>query len=90
MTNGEAVNWIINISADIGKVEHKDLWHYEQALSEIRDMLESTQSRKGKWTGVDGLYGCGIYICDQCGKFAMMKSDYCPNCGCRMEEGDSE
>ena len=43
MTNGEAVNWIINISADIGKVEHRDLWHYEQALSEIRDMLETVQ-----------------------------------------------
>lgn len=43
MTNGEAINWIINISADIGKAEHRDLWHYEQALSEIRDMLESAQ-----------------------------------------------
>ena len=43
MTNGEAVNWIINISADIGKAEHRDLWHYEQALSEIREMLESAQ-----------------------------------------------
>ena len=43
MTNGEAVNWIINISADIGKAEHHDLWHYEQALSEIREMLESAQ-----------------------------------------------
>ena len=43
MTNGEAVNWLINISADIGKAEHRDLWHYEQALSDIRDMLESAQ-----------------------------------------------
>lgn len=43
MTNSEAVNWIINISADIGKAEHRDLWHYEQALSEIREMLESAQ-----------------------------------------------
>ena len=43
MTNSEAVNWIINISADVGKAEHRDLWHYEQALSEIREMLESAQ-----------------------------------------------
>lgn len=43
MTNGEAVNWLINISADIGKAEHRDLWHYEQALSEIREMLETAQ-----------------------------------------------
>lgn len=41
MTRKEAVNWIINISADIGKAEHRDLWHYEQALSEIKEMLES-------------------------------------------------
>ena len=43
MTNGEAINWIINISADIGKAEHRDLWHYEQALSEIKEMLETAQ-----------------------------------------------
>ena len=40
MTNKEAVNWIINLSADVSKAEHRDLWHYEQALSEIRDMIE--------------------------------------------------
>ena len=48
MDNREAVNWLINISADIGKAEHSDLWHYEQALTEIKDMLESAQlSREG-------------------------------------------
>ena len=41
MTAKEAVNWIINIMADIGKSEHSDLWHYEQALTEIREMLEA-------------------------------------------------
>lgn len=72
MTNGEAVNWIINISADIGKVEHRDLWHYEQALSEIRDMLETVQPdiihckdckhwREGTvFTYCDKLYGMGV------------------------------
>lgn len=43
MTSKEAVNWIINLSADIGKSEHSELWHYEQALYEIRKMLESEQ-----------------------------------------------
>lgn len=41
MTHKEAVNWLINISADIGKAEHNDLWHYEQALDEMKEMLES-------------------------------------------------
>lgn len=43
MTKGEAVNWLINIMADIGKIEHQDLWHYEQALMEIREMLEEME-----------------------------------------------
>lgn len=43
MTNKEAVNWIINLSADIGKSEHSELWHYERALYEIREILESAQ-----------------------------------------------
>lgn len=51
MTNSEAVNWLINISADIGKAEHRDLWHYEQALSEIREMLESAQPEQ-RWIPV--------------------------------------
>lgn len=42
MTAKEAVNWIINIMADIGKSEHRALWHYEQALMEIREMLEAS------------------------------------------------
>lgn len=46
MTKEEAVNWIINLSADIGKIQHQDLWHYEQALSEIREMLESEPTWK--------------------------------------------
>ena len=50
MTNSEAVNWIINITADIGKAEHRDLWHYEQALSEIREMLEMPSAQpEQKW-----------------------------------------
>lgn len=50
MTKGEAINWLINISADIGKREHKDLWHYEQALFEIREMLEAqTETDQIRW-----------------------------------------
>lgn len=43
MNNREAVNWLNNILADIGKSEHNDLWHYEQALTEIKDMFEPTR-----------------------------------------------
>ena len=89
MTNAEAVNWLINITADIGKVEHQDLWHYEQALSEIREILEDAPQRmRGRWIDQkDG--GC---CCSECGGYALdepdgnfihvaVKSNFCPNCG---------
>lgn len=43
MTSSEAVKWITNILADIGQPEHSGLWDYEQALSEIKELLESEQ-----------------------------------------------
>lgn len=46
MTNKEAVIWLINLTADIGKAKHRDLWHYEQALSEIKEMLESGEPER--------------------------------------------
>ena len=53
MTNREAVIWLINITADIGKIEHQELWHYEQALSEIREMLENMPTiEPHRWTPV--------------------------------------
>ena len=50
MTNKEAAIWLLNLSDDIGKAEHQSLWHYEQALQEMREMLECEPERKkGKW-----------------------------------------
>ena len=57
----------------------------KQFIADFVEDLPSIQPKTGKWSGADGLYGCGIYICDNCGKFAMIKSDYCPNCGAKME-----
>lgn len=90
MTRGEAVNWLINISADIGKVEHRELWHYEQALLEIREMLESEQ-KKGKWISLDdfrGKYNDYGYKCSECGEHSEYEENYCHNCGARMEGRD--
>lgn len=87
MTRGEAVNWIINISADIGKAEHRELWHYEQALLEIREMLESEPERKtGKWIKTDkhDIYYQLGYECSVCGVLTTCHGNYCPNCGADM------
>ena len=79
MDNREAVNWLINISADIGKAEHSDLWHYEQALAEIKDMLESAQPPKGHWID-EGTN----YLCSECHRGCWVDSNYCPWCGADM------
>jgi len=101
MTNKEAVNWIINLSADIGKSEHSELWHYEQALYEIREMLESAE-RKGRWVGANeyakhltektgkfymlSSIETDRLFCNQCWKFGgKLKTNYCPHCGAKME-----
>ncbi len=77
MTNREAVIWLINITADIGKIEHQKLWHYEQALSEIREMLETEPQRmKGKWIV--------HYECPKCGELTKDFTEHCPFCGTDM------
>lgn len=96
MTRGEAVIWLINITADIGKSEHRDLWHYEQALLEIREMLESEPERKnGKWIRLDKdnkFFVPHMLRCSECGNIldkhgvnsGRGDANYCPNCGADM------
>ena len=89
MTNKEAVNWIINLSADIGKSEHSELWHYEQALYEIREMLESAEPNKGKWVFKRLYKEADECICSECGQLMTTahgkRMRFCPNCGAKME-----
>ena len=83
MTNKEAVNWLINITADIGKTEHRDLWHYEQALTEIKDMLESEQPEivrcgECKHYKIDHPKANGFHCCYRCHNiFPMKEDDFC-------------
>lgn len=56
-----------------------------QWLLEYIDALPSAE-RQGKW--LDGYGFAGNYfdcfVCDQCKKENMAKTNYCPNCGARM------
>ena len=85
MKSGEAVNWLINIMADIGKAEHSELWHYEQALMEIREMLETSADVQpvthARWE-----MGTGFkWRCPNCGGLTYIPSKFCSNCGARMD-----
>lgn len=91
MTNAEAVNWLINLTADIGKIEHQGLWHYEQALSEIREMLETEPQRmRGRW--IEDGYNDEKAVCDQCGEpcatyiMGKPRDKFCKWCGADMRE----
>lgn len=101
MNNAEAVIWLINITADIGKIEHQELWHYEQALSEIREMLENAptiepQRKKGRWIKktikkkIENDYSCsecGRHVSVMRGYDVRMVYPFC-HCGADMTEGE--
>ena len=58
------------------------------------DLLPSVQLEriKGKWIkDRDGIYHCSCCGTDYLMYDAVVQdTHYCPNCGCRMEEGDSD
>ena len=41
MTCKESIKWLENLKNDLGQSRHQDLWHYEQALAEIIELLQS-------------------------------------------------
>lgn len=66
MTNEDAVKWLENLKHDIGKPLHSALWHYEQALDEIGELLEEQQA---KWIPIKEqmpeLKRCVLVYCPQ-------------------------
>lgn len=69
---------------------------YVVSRKKIADLPSVTPARKtGKWKIVEVLHGewegTKRYACDKCGeKVGVFKSNYCPNCGARMEGGDEK
>ena len=52
----------------------------------------SAQPRKGKWIeeSEDWRNQITWWQCSKCGTPSSYKSNFCPNCGCRMEEGEQD
>ena len=68
-----------------------------KVLSRRIKKLQFLKSRKGKWLWDGDIFDWEKeYICSECGCHALKKdghqirSYFCPNCGLRMEEGDSD
>ena len=52
---------------------------------------ERVDSSYYRWTPSGGtLVDCATYRCSHCGRGTAVKSNYCPNCGCRMDGEDGE
>lgn len=81
----------IHLSAFKEKLCNQHRWNEAKEYEELISRLLSTpsaQPRRGKWlrSGSDIF----PYECDQCGDTNERSTSWCPHCGCRMEEGDSE
>lgn len=52
----------------------------------IKDLPSVTPKQKvGKWIDVEGLEGALWHDCSECGETEFYATDYCPNCGAKME-----
>lgn len=52
---------------------------------------ERVDSSYYRWTPSGGtLVDRATYRCSRCGRGTAVKSNYCPNCGCRMDEEEGE
>ena len=73
----------------IADVVSKEL--YEQVKYErdvLQEMVDVTERKTGKWVGIDD-EPCEVWECDRCGYIMECYEDdrtnYCPNCGAKME-----
>lgn len=87
MTNKETIETLKNIKAGF----ETDEWLQDdiKALDKAIETLENQKT--GHWIDYAELTGewegTKKYACDKCGeKVGVFKSNYCPNCGAKMEE----
>ena len=87
MSNDDAIKWLENLKQDIGQLRHEDLWHYEQALDEIMELLEEQEAvepKTGYW--IYKKYD-DIFMCSSCEKYSIRNDyPYCHWCGARMKQ----
>ena len=59
---------------------------FETMVSDLRDMpaADVAPVRHGRWLCVDTDTE-QFFLCNRCKKKEYWESDYCPNCGCRMD-----
>ena len=67
---------------------------YLQAAKVLREVSDAPAAdvapvRQGRWVCVDTDTE-QFFLCNRCKKKEYWESNYCPNCGCRMDGGDRD
>ena len=55
MTYKESIQWLEALKKQIGQVQHRDLWHFEQAINEIIKNLKPLAQPHGRLIDADAL-----------------------------------
>ena len=66
MTREETVKWLESLKHDIGKAQHSDLWHYEQAIDVAIEALKEQEWRSCSDDPPET--GADILISSDCGE----------------------
>ena len=95
LVDADALKAKVEIGAEIAKLKFdEDMAVVAEAVKEcISEVLDSAPTieaepvRRGKW--IEKWFGYGYKVrCSKCGCLADQMTDYCSNCGARMEDAD--
>ena len=89
MTRAETIKWLSNLKMDIGKTQHQELWHYEQALDEIIKVLEQEPIIHCKDCKHWHEWENGAGSCHR-SDIMWVGSDYCDYCSFAEKRGSDE
>ena len=60
--------------------------NYESVCKAINELPSvNPQPKTGHWIGEENFDGSIWYMCDNCKEFEYVNTNYCPNCGTKME-----
>ena len=77
-----AKRWAVIRNKTVESIIDKVLYIIEHA-----ETVDAEPVRHGKWYTAEKYNGYLYWNCDQCHKhFTSQKSNYCPNCGAKMDE----
>ena len=84
------MNDLISRQAALNELPHA-LWGKEWDEALAKAIIESLPTidpvKHGRWVNEAN---CRVVFCSECGEEMLWASDYCPNCGAKMDGGEDE